>query len=55
VALLIDTDVLVDPETGSLLGDEERAISVITARVHAQLWAELANRGQVIGAFPAFE
>ena len=96
MALLIDTDVLIDrergvgqPETEALLGDEERAISVITvsellhgvhratgdrrarrsafvehlvagmraipitepvARVHAQLWAELAEGGQVIGA-----
>jgi tRNA(fMet)-specific endonuclease VapC len=96
VALLIDTDLLVDrergvgrPETEDLLGEEERAISVITvsellhgvhrasgdrrarrgafvehllaglraipitepvARVHAQLWADLADRGQVIGA-----
>jgi tRNA(fMet)-specific endonuclease VapC len=96
VGLLIDTDLLVDrergvglPETEALLGDEERAISVITvsellhgvhrasgargarrsafvehllaglraipvtepvARVHAQLWAELADRGQAVGA-----
>jgi tRNA(fMet)-specific endonuclease VapC len=96
VALLIDTDLLVDrergmgrPETEALLGDEDRAISVITmsellhgvqrstgdrrarrsafvehllaglraipitepvARVHAQLWAQLADRGEVVGA-----
>jgi tRNA(fMet)-specific endonuclease VapC len=96
VALLIDTDVLVDLErTGraerieSQLGDEERAISVITvsellhgvlrasgavrarrrafvehllaglqaipiteavARVHADVWADLAGRGEPIGA-----
>jgi tRNA(fMet)-specific endonuclease VapC len=96
VALLIDTDVLVDRERGvgrteteALLGDEERAISVITvsellhgvhrttgdrrarrrafvehllagvrpipitepvARVHAELWAELTDRGHLIGA-----
>jgi tRNA(fMet)-specific endonuclease VapC len=96
VAVLIDTDLLVDvehgvgaPEVDRLLGDEERAISVITvsellhsvhratgarrarrsafvehllaglqaipitepvARVHADIWAQLAKRGQVIGA-----
>lgn len=96
MAILIDTDLLVDrehgvgtPELERLLGEEERAISVITvsellhgvhrasgarrairsafvehllaglpavpitdrvARVHAGVWAELAERGQVIGA-----
>ena len=94
MALLIETDLLVDRERGrneteALLGDEERAISVITvsellhgvhrasgdrrarrsafvehllagmraipitepvARVHAELWAELADRGHLIGA-----
>jgi len=96
VALLIDTDVLIELERGSaaaaldeLLGEEERAISVITmsellhgalratgafrsrrcafvehllaglqaipisesvARSHAATWAELAERGEPIGA-----
>jgi tRNA(fMet)-specific endonuclease VapC len=96
VGVLIDTDVLIDLERGTsasglerLLGDEERAISVITvsellhgvhratgarrarrnafvehvlagvpaipitdqvARVHAGIWAELAERGEAIGA-----
>jgi tRNA(fMet)-specific endonuclease VapC len=96
MALLIDTDLLIDTERGAgspavedLLGEEERAISVITmsellhgvlrasgarrarrrafaehllagmqaipitevvARVHAEIWAELAKRGKVIGA-----
>jgi predicted nucleic acid-binding protein len=96
VALLIDTDLLIDLERGAgtpaverLLGNEDRAISVITvsellhgalraagaqrarrrafvehllgglraipitepvARVHAEVWADLAERGQVIGA-----
>jgi tRNA(fMet)-specific endonuclease VapC len=96
VALLIDTDLLIDlergvgaPEVEQLLGEEERAISVITvsellhgvaratgarrarrsafvehllgelqalpiteavARVHAGIWAALAQRGAVIGA-----
>ena len=96
MAVLIDTDLLVDlergvgaPEVDRLLGDEERAISVVTvsellhgvhratgarrarrsafvehllaglqpipvtervARVHAGVWAQLAERGQVIGA-----
>jgi tRNA(fMet)-specific endonuclease VapC len=96
VAVLIDTDLLVGLERGvaapaveRLLGDEERAISVITvsellhgvhratgarrarrrafvehmlaglqpipvsepvARVHAEVWAQLAKRGQIIGA-----
>jgi tRNA(fMet)-specific endonuclease VapC len=96
VAVLIDTDLLVDlehgvgaPEVDRVLGDEERAISVITvsellhgvhrasgarrvrrsafvehllaglqpipiteqvARVHAEVWAQLADRGQLIGA-----
>jgi tRNA(fMet)-specific endonuclease VapC len=96
VAILIDTDLLVDlergagaPEVERLLGEEERAISVITvsellhgvhrargarrarrrafvehflagiqaipvtepvARVHADVWAQLAEQGQVIGA-----
>jgi tRNA(fMet)-specific endonuclease VapC len=94
VAVLIDTDLLIDLEQGSallenLLGEEERAISVITmsellhgvlrargakrarrqafvehllaglqaipitqqvARVHAHIWAELAGRGEPIGA-----
>jgi tRNA(fMet)-specific endonuclease VapC len=96
VAVLIDTDLLVDRERGvrssateELLGDEDRAISVITmsellhgvhratgdrralraafvehllagmraipitepvARVHAELWAQLSERGVVIGA-----
>lgn len=97
MALLIDTDLLVDLERGvgapaveRLLGDEERAISVITvsellhgalrasgargvrrrafvehllagiqaipitepvARVHADVWVDVAQRGQVIGAY----
>lgn len=96
MALLIDTDVLIELERGSaaasleeLLGEEERAISVITmsellhgalratgavrsrrsafvehllaglqaipitesvARSHAAVWAELAGRGEPIGA-----
>jgi tRNA(fMet)-specific endonuclease VapC len=96
LALLIDTDLLIDLERGvgapaveQLLGEEERAISVITvsellhgvaratgarrarrsafvehllgelqalpitesvARVHAGIWAALAQRGAVIGA-----
>jgi tRNA(fMet)-specific endonuclease VapC len=96
VAVLIDTDVLVDrergagsPELEALIGDEERAISVITvsellhgvhrarggtrtrrrafvehllasfeaipvtesvARIHAEVWAHLADRGESIGA-----
>jgi tRNA(fMet)-specific endonuclease VapC len=96
VAVLIDTDVLIDLERGatasaleSVLADEQRAISVITvsellhgvlratagggggskhslsntppgfpaipitepvARVHAGIWAELAQRGDAIGA-----
>jgi tRNA(fMet)-specific endonuclease VapC len=96
LAVLIDTDLLVDRERGigsqeveSLVGDEERAISVVTvsellhgvhrarggtrvrrrafvehlltslaaipiteqvARVHAEVWARLADRGNAIGA-----
>ncbi len=96
MAVLIDTDLLIDLERGvrapaveALLGDEERAISVITvsellhgvhrasgarrtrrrafvehvlgslqavpitegvARVHAEIWSNLAERGAVIGA-----
>lgn len=96
MALLIDTDLLVDLERGGemsdverLTGDEERAISVITvsellhgvhraqgavrarrrafvehllagleaipitatvARVHADIWSDLLERGQPIGA-----
>jgi tRNA(fMet)-specific endonuclease VapC len=96
VALLIDTDLLIDTERGvgtpateAILAEEERAISVITvsellhgfhrasgarrarrsafvehllagiraipitepvARVHAEIWAQLAETGQVIGA-----
>jgi tRNA(fMet)-specific endonuclease VapC len=96
VAILIDTDVLVDlergvvnPEIEEAIGDEDRAISVITvsellhgvhratgarrtrrqafvehllggmraleitepiARVHADIWAQLAAKGQPIGA-----
>jgi tRNA(fMet)-specific endonuclease VapC len=96
VGILIDTDLLVDlergaraPEVDAALGDEDRAISVITvselihgvlrasgatqvrrrafvehllagleaipitepvARMHAQIWAELAARGAMIGA-----
>jgi predicted nucleic acid-binding protein len=96
VAVLIDTDVLVDLERGAgspsfeeVVGDEERAISVITvsellhgalrasadrraarrafvehileqfqaipitakvARVHADIWAQLAARGEIIGS-----
>ena len=96
MALLIDTDVLIDLERGGgtpaaerVLGDEDRAISVITvsellhgalrasggwgarrrafvehvlsgmravpitervARAHADVWASLAERGEVIGA-----
>lgn len=95
MALLIDTDVLIDFERAAtsqieqLLGDEDRAISVITvsellhgvhrargairarrrafvehilagleaipitdavARVHADIWADLSDRGEPIGA-----
>lgn len=96
MAVLIDTSLLVDaergvasPETEAILGNEDRAISVITvsellhgvmrasgerrtrrrafvehviagfqaipisetvARVHADIWAELAKRGDPIGA-----
>jgi tRNA(fMet)-specific endonuclease VapC len=96
VALLIDTDLLIDLERGDatsgverLLGDEDRAISVITvsellhgvnraqgairarrrafvehvlagmeaipitepvARVQAEIWSDLTERGQPIGA-----
>lgn len=96
MAILIDTDLLVDLERRDatsdverLLGDEDRAISVITvsellhgvhraqgairarrrafvehilagleaipitepvARVHADIWSDLAGRGQAIGA-----
>jgi predicted nucleic acid-binding protein len=96
VAVLIDTDLLVDlergvviPEVENAIGDEDRAISVITvsellhgvqrasgaqrtrrrafvehllggmraieiteqiARVHADVWAQLAAQGQLIGA-----
>jgi len=94
VGILIDTDLLIDLEKGddaveSLLGEEERAISVITvsellhgvlgargatrarrqafvehvlaglqaipitepvARIHADIWVGLANRGEPIGA-----
>jgi tRNA(fMet)-specific endonuclease VapC len=96
VAVLIDTDMLVDLERGVInteveaaIGDEDRAISVITvsellhgvhrargakrtrrrafvehlvaemraieiteqvARVHADVWAQLAAKGQLIGA-----
>jgi tRNA(fMet)-specific endonuclease VapC len=96
MALLIDTDLLIDLERDHatsdverLLGDEDRAISVITvsellhgvhraegatrarrrafvehilfgleaipitepvARVHADIWSELANHGQAVGA-----
>ncbi len=94
MAVLIDTDLLIDLERGnaaaeSLLGDEERAISVITvsellhgvlraqgatrarrqafvehllaglpaipitelvARIHADIWSGLADRGEPIGA-----
>jgi predicted nucleic acid-binding protein len=96
VALLIDTDLLVDLDRGAstasfaeVVGDEEVAVSVITvsellhgvvratgarrtrrrafvehllaeipavpitepvARVHADIWADLAERGAVIGA-----
>jgi tRNA(fMet)-specific endonuclease VapC len=96
LALLIHTDLLIDLERGvgtpsieELMGEEERAISVITvsellhgalratgplrarrtafvehllaavraipitepvARIHAQVWAELARAGSVIGA-----
>ena len=96
MAVLIDTDMLVDlergvinPEVENAIGDEERAISVITvsellhgvhratgarrtrrrafvehllagmraieitepiARVHADIWAQLAAKGQLIGA-----
>ena len=95
MAFLIDTDLLVDLERGAgnaalenAIGDEERAISVITvsellhgvhraagelrvrraafvehllgglraieitehvARVHAELWAQLAGEGKLIG------
>jgi tRNA(fMet)-specific endonuclease VapC len=96
VAVLIDTDMLVDlergvinPEVENAIGDEDRAISVVTvsellhgvhraagaqrtrrrafvehllagmraieitepiARVHADIWAQLAAKGQLIGA-----
>jgi predicted nucleic acid-binding protein len=94
VAVLIDTDLLIDLEQGDaavegLLGEEERAISVITvsellhgvlrarggararrqafvehllaglqaipitepvARIHADIWSGLAERGEPIGA-----
>jgi tRNA(fMet)-specific endonuclease VapC len=96
VAVLIDTDMLVDlergvviPEVENAIGDQDRAISVITvsellhgvhrasgaqrtrrrafvehllggmraieiteqiARVHADVWAQLAAKGQLIGA-----
>lgn len=96
MAVLIDTDLLVDlergvvnPEVEKAIGDEDRAISVITvsellhgvhrasgaqrtrrrafvehllagiraieiteqiARVHADVWAQLAANGQLIGA-----
>lgn len=96
MGILIDTDLLIDlergaraPEVDAALGDEDRAISVITvselihgvlrasgatqvrrrafvehllagleaipitepvARMHAQIWAELAARGAMIGA-----
>jgi tRNA(fMet)-specific endonuclease VapC len=96
VGILIDTDLLIDlerrsrvPEIDVALGDEDRAISVITvsellhgvlrasgavqvrrrafvehllagleaipitepvARMHAQIWADLASRGSMIGA-----
>lgn len=96
MALLIDTDLLIDLERGAgapaveeALGGEDRAISVITvsellhgvlratgarrtrrrafvehvlgglraipitepvARMHAELWADLATRGEVVGA-----
>lgn len=96
MAVLIDTGLLVDlkrgiakPEVDGAIGDEDRAISVITvsellhgvhrasgaqrarrrafvehllggiqaleiteqiARVHADIWAQLAARGEVIGA-----
>ncbi len=96
MAILIDTDLLIDlergvtaPEVEQLLGEEDRAISVITvsellhgvhratgarrarrnafvehllaglraipitdavARVHADLWAQLSERGELIGA-----
>jgi tRNA(fMet)-specific endonuclease VapC len=96
VAVLIDTDMLVDlergvvnPEVENAIGDEARAISVVTvsellhgvhrasgpqrtrrrafvehllggmraieiteqiARVHADVWAQLAGKGQLIGA-----
>jgi tRNA(fMet)-specific endonuclease VapC len=95
VGILIDTDLLIDlerrsrvPEIDVALGDEDRAISVITvsellhgvlrasggvqvrrrafvehvlagleaipitepvARMHAQIWADLASRGSMIG------
>ena len=94
MALLIDTDLLIDLEHGGaatvgILGDEDCAISVITvsellhgvlrassatrarrrafvehllaglqaipvsepvARVHAEIWSQLADRGEPIGA-----
>jgi tRNA(fMet)-specific endonuclease VapC len=96
VAVLIDTEMLVDlergvviPEVENAIGDQDRAISVITvsellhgvhrasgaqrtrrrafvehllggmraieiteqiARVHADVWAQLAAKGQLIGA-----
>jgi tRNA(fMet)-specific endonuclease VapC len=96
MAVLIDTDLLVDRQRGvgapsleEVLGDEERAISVVTvsellhgvhratgarrarrgafvehllagisaipitvpvARVHADIWSQLVDRGEIIGA-----
>ena len=94
MAVLIDTDLLIDLERGdaaveALLGEEERAISVITvsellhgtlrtrgaararrlafvehllaslqaipitepvARIHAEIWSGLAERGEPVGA-----
>jgi tRNA(fMet)-specific endonuclease VapC len=94
VAVLIDTDVLISPEreaaaVEALVGDEERAISVITvsellhgvhrargarrtrrrafvehllarleavpitgpvARVHAEIWAQIAGRGEAVAS-----
>jgi tRNA(fMet)-specific endonuclease VapC len=96
MAVLIDTDLLVDlergvanPQVDKAIGDDDRAISVITvsellhgvhratgaqrtrrrafvehllagmqaieiteqiARVHAEVWAELAGKGRMIGA-----
>jgi predicted nucleic acid-binding protein len=66
MAVLIDTSVLIDAERRGrslteAVGDQDRAISVITAieplpittavaRAHAEVWAEMENKGNLIGA-----